>query len=188
MEELSCSRPRSRSRSHSSSRSRPRSPVAGNQQLWGKSSTTEEAHSDSTEELDGKQRSTKRMKETHTVGGPLPPETTIKTTGLPGVNQPSYRDKLAGTIPGAFVEAFHIDRLGDDDSDDDMPPENEDGSLRIYLTREEKARIRAPWRDALIVKPFGKPLEYNYLANKLQSLWSPRGRMECQMWDLGFLL
>lgn len=100
----------------------------------------------------------------------------------------SYRDKLAGSIPGAFAEAFQIDIYREEDSDDDTPAEGGDGSPRILLTRAEKARIRAPWRDALIVKPYGKPLEYHYLANRLQNLWNPKGRMECSDIGHGFLI
>lgn len=104
------------------------------------------------------------------------------------VNQPSYKDKLAGVIPGAFAEAFEIEKYMEEDSDDDMPPQPDDGLPRVLLTREEKARIRAPWREALIVKPYGKSLEYTYLLNKLKTLWNPAGRLECSDIGHGFLI
>lgn len=103
-------------------------------------------------------------------------------------DQPSYRDKLAGTIPGAFLEAFQIDESMEEDSDDDMPPEKDDGNLRLLLMCEEKTRIRAPWRDALIMKPYGRPIEYNYLISRLHSLWCPVGRMECSDLGHGFII
>lgn len=113
----------------------------------------------------------------------------IQSGGSMGTtSQASYRDKLAGSIPGAFAEAFQIDRYMEEDSDDDTSPEACDDSPRILLIRAEKARIRAPWRDALIVKPYGKPLEYHYLLNRLQSLWSPMGKMECSDIGHGFLI
>lgn len=69
-----------------------------------------------------------------------------------------------------------------------MPPAEEDGIPRGLLTREEKARIRAPWREALIVKPYGKPLEFNYLVSRIQSLCNPTGGMECSDLGHGFLV
>lgn len=85
----------------------------------------EENHSDSADEQDGKQRSTKRMKKTIMVKDtPVQPQMDFDTgkqqgRWMPSTNQPSYKEKLAGVIPGAFAEAFHIDECMGEDSDDD---------------------------------------------------------------------
>ncbi|PKI42816.1 hypothetical protein CRG98_036795 [Punica granatum] len=52
------------------------------------------------------------------------------------------------------------DHHSDDDTDDDVAPdeEDDDGEPRVLLTRKETLRIRAPWRESLIIQLFGKPL------------------------------
>lgn len=55
--------------------------------------------------------------------------------------------------------------IPDDDSeasdDDELPiPEEEDDLCpTIVLTREEKARLRKPWKQALIIKLLGRSIE-----------------------------
>lgn len=79
----------------------------------------------------------------------------------------SYRDKLASVIPGAFEEAFRIDDYQDNETDDDIGPEEEDGIPRLLLTRKEKLQIRAPWRNSLIVKLVGRTLEFRGFQQRL---------------------
>lgn len=90
----------------------------------------------------------------------------------------SYRDKLAGVIPGAFEAAFRIDDHYDDETDDDVEPEVDDGVPHILLTRAEKLQIRAPWRNSLIVRLMGKPLEHRFFKERLLALWKPKGGVE----------
>lgn len=116
----------------------------------------------------------------------LIPQPNGATTTMAAAENPkaaSYKDKMLGSIPGAFEQAFQIEHFREDDSDDDVPPEEDDGELRILLTRQEKLRIRAPWRNSLIVKLGGRPLEYSLFLQKLENLWKPSGGMECV--DLG---
>lgn len=134
----------------------------------------------SKEELDEHFRSTKRIKESH-MDFPKQNE---------GENAPraSYREKLAGVIPGAFEETFRIDDHHEDDTDDDVGPEEEDGSPRVLLTKEEKRQIRAPWRESLIVKLFGRSLVYRFFKQRLMALWRPLGTMECVDIGNGFFV
>lgn len=46
-----------------------------------------------------------------------------------------------------------------------------------------KLKIKALWRNSLIVKLGGRPLEYALFLQKLQNLWKPSSGMECV--DLG---
>ena len=49
----------------------------------------------------------------------------------------------------------------------------------VKLLKETKARIRAPWSKALIVKVYGKSMGFNYLTFKINALWKPMARMDC---------
>ena len=95
-------------------------------------------------------------------------------------SQVSYWDTLIGDIPGAFAQAFSLDRA--DELDDDSDSEIEDiteGLVEVKLSKETKSRIRAPWSKVLIVKVFGRSVGYNYLTFKLNDLWKPVARMDC---------
>ena len=49
----------------------------------------------------------------------------------------------------------------------------------IKLSKETKARIKAPWSKALIVKVFGRTFGFSYLASKINALWKPTTRIDC---------
>ena len=51
--------------------------------------------------------------------------------------------------------------------------------MDVKLSKETKARIRAPWAKALIVKVYGKSVGYSYLTFKINTLWKPNARMDC---------
>ncbi|GMY19177.1 hypothetical protein FCV25MIE_14416 [Fagus crenata] len=66
-------------------------------------------------------------------------------------------------------------------SDDEV--EIDDQYPTILLSKEEKLRIQAPWRSALIIKAIGKSVGFKYMDFKIRSLWKPQGDM--QIIDLG---
>ncbi|XP_031381852.1 uncharacterized protein LOC116196325 [Punica granatum] len=116
-----------------------------------------------------------------------------EVTALPqDTNTKSYLSKLVGHVPGAYENIFSLERaLDDDDSDDDVAEEMDEppaGQLRVLLTREEKQRLRQPWRSSLIVKLFGKSFELQYFTQRLISLWNPSGNMDCVDLGYGFFL
>ena len=76
----------------------------------------------------------------------------------------SYKDRLIGDIPGAYEQAFKLDEVWDDgeELDTEIEPLVE-GMAEIKLSKETKARIREPWVKALIVKVFGRTVDFNYL-------------------------
>lgn len=77
---------------------------------------------------------------------------------------------------------------GEDDieSEDDQGCEEEerDGSCPIIrLSKEEKRRIRIPWKNSLIIKLFDKKLGYEVLMRRLKAKWSLKG--EIALTDVG---
>ncbi|XP_061367964.1 uncharacterized protein LOC133310980 [Gastrolobium bilobum] len=59
----------------------------------------------------------------------------------------------------------------------------EDGSVRFRCTKEAKQRLRAPWRNAIIVKLLGKRVGVMYMKTKLGNLWAKSGSITVA--DLG---
>ena len=51
----------------------------------------------------------------------------------------------------------------------------------MKLSKETKARIKALWSKALIVKVFGRTIGYSYLTFKFNALWKPATRMDCEI-------
>lgn len=116
--------------------------------------------------------SAKKFKESHHLVGEKE-DSQINKLG-------SYRDKLVGEILGAFEKAFGFDRLMQEDIKSDTKEENShEGSVKVCSSREDKSRMRAPWQQALIIKPFGSKVGFSFLVLKIRSLWNPRGGMDC---------
>nr|POF26960.1 uncharacterized protein CFP56_40733 [Quercus suber] len=100
-----------------------------------------------------------------------------------------FKDKLVGDIPGAFTQAFSFGDLMEDDmeSDDEVEALRE-GLLAVTFSKDLKQRIRTPWAKALIVKVYGRSVVFNYLHNRLLSLWKLAGRLDCVDLGSGFFL
>ena len=96
----------------------------------------------------------------------------------------SYKEKLVGAIPGAFAQAFGFDSSMQEDLESDNEEVNDqDGSIRIGFTKEEKARMRVPWQKALFIKTFGRRMAFSFLVERVRKMWNPCGGMDCI--DLG---
>ena len=92
----------------------------------------------------------------------------------------SYKDSLISDIPGAYAQAFSFDKKEIDDVKSNSEFEEiSEGLAQVKLSKETKARIRAPWTKALIVKVFGRTIGYNYLTFKINALWKPAAMMGC---------
>ena len=77
--------------------------------------------------------------------------------------------------------------------DDDMESDDEveairEGLLAVRFSKDLKQRICTPWAKALIVKVYGRSVGFNYLHNRLLSLWKPAGRLDCVDLGNGFFL
>ena len=83
----------------------------------------------------------------------------------------SYKDTLVGDIPGAYQQAFQVDKIWAEsyESDSKLEPLVE-GITKVMLSKETNVRIRAPSSKALIVKVYGKSVGFNYHTFKI----SPR--------------
>nr|POE73708.1 hypothetical protein CFP56_66700 [Quercus suber] len=122
----------------------------------------------SDEEADTLARSTKKFKDGHQVAEDKEDNLHAKAG--------SYRDKLVGSIPGAFEKAFGFaSDMQEDVVSDDEDEHAEDGSIRVCFSRDEKSCMRAPWYQALIIKPFGRRIGYSFLVSKIRSMWNTRG-------------
>ncbi|XP_030934168.1 uncharacterized protein LOC115959762 [Quercus lobata] len=132
----------------------------------------------SSEEEDEFQRSVKKFKESNGARSFLPPRKPV-----------SYKDSLVGDIPGAYEQAFKFNKEWEEgyESEDDMEPLTE-GMAEVKLSKETKARIRAPWLKALIVKVYGRSVGFHYLTFKLNALWKPTAKMDCVTMGKGFFL
>lgn len=92
----------------------------------------------------------------------------------------SSKEKLAGTIPGAYAEAFGFQEDIEEDalSDDEMT-ELADGVAAVKRSKATKLRIQSPWANALIIKVLCRSVGYHYLHSRIMNLWKPTGRMDC---------
>ena len=125
------------------------------------------------------QRSTKKVKEHHSLGLSQPLSTQPSQE-----ESKSYKEKLLGVMPGAFEQAFSFGLSMDTEAEsDDEFLELPIGEKPVKFSGRTKTRIRAPWTNALIVKVFGKTVGYHFLHSRITSLWKPIGRMDCV--DLG---
>ncbi|KAL4634140.1 hypothetical protein ACB092_04G176700 [Castanea dentata] len=106
----------------------------------------------SREEDDELQRHTKKVKESHCRGS-------SSDRGSPTTNgeRTSYKEMLIGEVPSAYEQVFHFSNdMETEVESDDESADIAAGVAAVNLSGKMKARIRAPWANALIVKVFGK--------------------------------
>lgn len=93
-------------------------------------------------------------------------------------NRKSYRDMLSGRRwrqEEVDKQKATIDISDDDDSDG----EGDDPECpAIKYTKTEKEEMRKPWSQTLIIKVMGRSVGYNYLLNRIRTLWRPKNLME----------
>lgn len=90
----------------------------------------------------------------------------------------SFKDTLLGkqtvgsstTYPEEEEIISDVEQYGEDDEDDGCPV--------IRLSREDKIRLRKPWRQTLIVKVLGRTIGYTYLLRRIRALWKPKAPIE----------
>ena len=98
---------------------------------------------------------------------------------------------MIGDVPGAYEQAFKLDKVWDDGEESDVEIEPlVEGRAEIKLSKETKARIREPWAKAfifflekpwakaLMVKVFGRTVRFNYLNLKINALCRPTAKMD----------
>lgn len=88
-------------------------------------------------------------------------------------------------VPLAPLDIPDDDSEASDDDELPIPEEEEESNFpTIVLTREEKARLRKPWKQAHIIKLLGRSIGYNSLSMRLKQLWAPKGPFS--MIDIGY--
>lgn len=99
----------------------------------------------------------------------------------------SYKDMLMNQTSHTNDETMEEGEIPEEDyaSDDDVFQERLEGPS-ILLTKEDKRRIRTPWKSALIIKLRGRNIVYTYLFNRLQQIWSLKGSIQVIDLDYGY--
>lgn len=101
----------------------------------------------------------------------------------------TFKDKLIGEIPGAFTQAFSFVDFMDDEEDSDEEVEAfREGLVAVNFSKDFKQHIRNPWFKAFIVKVYGRSVGFNFLHNRLLSMWKLAGRLDCVNLSHGFFL
>lgn len=121
------------------------------------------------------------------------PNRVVVPPSVPGISSNvnnqgvSFKDSLLG------IDSSH--QGGEEDVDDgwlseDDEREKEDNPdcPNIYLTKEEKAEMRRPWRKSLIIKIMGRTIGFTYLLNRLKNLWKPKAGMSMIMLENDYFL
>ena len=143
-----------------------------------------EAHIRSREEDDELQRSTNKTKENHRTDS-LSDDTFPRSEG----KRSSYKERLTGTILGAYERAFRFEHhmeieVESDDESSDLAA----GIATVNLSGARKASIRSLWTTALIIKVVGKTMGYQFLTLCIISRWKPSGKLDCVDLEKDFFL
>lgn len=117
--------------------------------------------------------------ETESIVAETPPE-----NGLKGNQNKSYCNVRKGRSSRTQNYGTHIedDELVSDDDQEDSEEEDESCPL-ILLSKDEKRRLRMPWKYSLIIKLFDKRLSYAVLIRRLKLMWNLKG--EIALTDVG---
>ena len=46
-----------------------------------------------------------------------------------------------------------------------------EGGVKVCFSKEDKARMRATWQKALIIKTFGRRMGFTFLIKKIRNMW-----------------
>lgn len=97
----------------------------------------------------------------------------------------SYKDSVLGQNAIGAGSGLGDGFASDDDEKDEVKSPD---CPMIYLTKEEKAEFRRPWRQSLIIKVLGRRVGYTYLLNRIRSLWKPKALIEMMALENDYFL
>ncbi|XP_021747123.1 uncharacterized protein LOC110712972 [Chenopodium quinoa] len=100
------------------------------------------------------------------------------------MENPNKKNSFSSVTKGldGSLNSFFDGNASDDDNL--IEGEEEDSSCPIIrLTKEEKKRLRKPWKDALIIKLFDMRLSYDVLIIRLRVKWCLKG--DISLTDIG---
>nr|XP_023881747.1 uncharacterized protein LOC111994121 [Quercus suber]POE73883.1 uncharacterized protein CFP56_42300 [Quercus suber] len=140
--------------------------------------------------------SNKKVKDIHHSGfneGPRESSSSPVFQNSESFNRASFKEKLVGEMPGAYVKAFDFDSLMEEDDDSEDEGEEDNGQTRVgwvtyKLTKDTKRRIRGPWSKSIIVKLVGRTNSLIFMRTKLNQMWRSTNRMDCVDLGMGFFL
>lgn len=137
----------------------------------------------SLEEQEELERSKKKVKDVRYAGfreGQTSGSSSPRQGQGPWGRTGTFKDKLIGEIPGAFTQAFSFVDFMDDEEDFDEEVEAfREGLVAVKFSKDFKQHIRNPWFKAFIVKVYGRSVGFNFLHNRLLSMWKLAGRLDC---------
>ncbi|XVF02788.1 hypothetical protein REPUB_Repub04eG0204400 [Reevesia pubescens] len=116
-----------------------------------------------------------------------PTDMELKQKNEMGLTKDTYRSKLlsGNYVPDDDTMEDRDTPPNDVDSDDDSLEEDLNGPC-ILLTKEDKKRIRSPWKNTLLVKLLGRNIGYNYLCNRVKRMWSLVGEFQAVDLENGY--
>ena len=83
-----------------------------------------------------------------------------------------------------YESAFSLLDQMQEDVESDTKEENLCENFAIVsLSKEDKVRIKSQWSHPLILKIFGRTVGYQYLSQRVRTLWAPSGKLD--LVDLG---
>lgn len=146
------------------------------------SSDSERERALTSEESDILQRSNKKFKPDENGVGKevemeVPSSQGVEGTGPSGKLR-SY-SQMAQGFDRAVNPLFESNGVADVSDDE----ENQEGYAEdmncptIYLSKEDKRRIRHPWMNAIIIKLFDRRMSYEVLVRKLKLKWNLKGQI-----------
>ena len=102
------------------------------------------------------------------------------------MNKVTFKEKLLGSHPKekSLVMADEIS----DDEEEIIGGEDESDCPTIHVSKSEKARLRSPWKQTIIVKVLGKRIGYYYLEKRLRAIWRPKAAMDVVAIENDFFL
>lgn len=98
--------------------------------------------------------------------------------GPTAASRRSFLETLVGINNWGKVPENAVTEEPVSEDEKETPEEDDEDCPVISLSKEEKARLRSPWKQTLILKVWGRTVNYNYLLRRLRSLWHPKASME----------
>lgn len=87
-------------------------------------------------------------------------------------SKPTYLHKLNPPSPTTHLD-YKYNLLNSISLND----ENDNPADHLYfisITKHEKIRLYSPWTQSVIIKLLGPKVSYNFLKNKLYTIWQPK--------------
>ncbi|XP_031096887.1 uncharacterized protein LOC116001136 [Ipomoea triloba] len=85
-----------------------------------------------------------------------------------------------------ILESFEKEAISEDEEMNEG--ESDPNCPIIHITKEEKERLRRPWRRTLIIKVLGQKVSYSFLLDRLHKMWKPESSFDLIALDQDYYL